>query len=85
MQQVHDRQFATLDDVPKTALTLTIPAITRVRELILNVPGKAKARAVQAAVEGPVTPDCPASVLQRHANTTVFLDRDSAELLTSAK
>jgi glucosamine-6-phosphate deaminase len=83
MQQVHDGQFPDFDSVPKTALTLTIPAIMRIPELILNVPGKAKAEAVRAAVEGPVTPDCPASVLQRHTNATLFLDRESAQLLSA--
>jgi glucosamine-6-phosphate deaminase len=80
-QQVHDGQFPDLDAVPKTALTLTIPAIMRIPDLILNVPGKAKAEAVRAAVEGPITNQCPASILQQHPNTTLFLDADSGALL----
>lgn len=78
MQQVHDGQFPSFDDVPSKALTLTIPAIVRIPALVLNVPGAAKAQAVAAAVEGPVTPHCPASILQEHHGATLFLDRDSA-------
>jgi glucosamine-6-phosphate deaminase len=81
MQQVHDGAFPQLSDVPRTALTLTIPAIMRIPKLIVNVPGKAKAEAVRQTVEGPVTPDCPASILQRHPDATLFLDADSAQLL----
>lgn len=81
MQQVHDGAFAQIDDVPRTALTMTIPAIVRIPKLILNVPGAAKAEAVRRTVEGKVTPDCPASILQRHPDATLFLDRESAQLL----
>jgi glucosamine-6-phosphate deaminase len=85
MQQVHDGQFPDLDAVPRTALTLTVPAIMRVPQLILNVPGKAKAQAVRATVEGEITNQCPASILQQHPNATLFLDTDSAGLLKTAK
>jgi glucosamine-6-phosphate deaminase len=47
------------------------------------VPGKAKADAVGRTVEGPVTPDCPASILQRHPNATLYVDAESARLLSS--
>jgi glucosamine-6-phosphate deaminase len=82
-QQVHDGQFPSIDDVPRTAVTLTIPALMQVPKLILNVPGANKARAVQCTVEGPVTPDCPASILQRHPDATLFLDEAAASLLAS--
>lgn len=82
-QQVHDGQFPDIDAVPTTAITLTVPALFRIPTLILNVPGVNKARAVQRTVEGPVTPDCPASILQRHSNATLFVDQDSASLLKS--
>lgn len=81
MQQVHDGAFRHILDVPRTALTLTIPAILRIPKLLLNVPGRAKAEAVRATVEGPVTPDCPASVLQRHPDVTLYVDAESARLL----
>jgi glucosamine-6-phosphate deaminase len=80
-QQVHDGCFATLDEVPQRALTVSVPALMRIPRLILAVPGKAKAAAVKAALDGPVTGDCPASILRRHPNATLYLDRDSAALL----
>jgi glucosamine-6-phosphate deaminase len=81
MQQVHDGAFRHILDVPRTALTLTIPAIMRIPKLIVNVPGSAKAEAVRRTVEGPVTPDCPASILQQHPDATLYVDSDSARLL----
>lgn len=81
-QQVHDGQFAGIDDVPRTAITLTVPALTRIPKLILNIPGTNKARAVQRTVEGPVTPECPASVLQRHPDATLLVDEAAASLLS---
>jgi glucosamine-6-phosphate deaminase len=80
-QQVHDGMFARLEDVPKQALSLTIPVFMRTPRAVCIVPGNAKARAVRAALEGPVTEACPASVLRRHPHATLFLDRDSAALL----
>jgi glucosamine-6-phosphate deaminase len=82
MQQVHDKQFPSLDAVPRTALTLTVPALTRIPSIVLNVPGRAKAEAVRQAVEGPVSPQCPASILQGHTGATLFLDAESATLLS---
>lgn len=81
-QQVFDGQFPHIMDVPRTAFTMTIPAIMRIPTLILNVPGKNKAEAVKRTLEGPVTPDCPASILQQHPNASLFLDAESASLLT---
>lgn len=81
-QQVHDRMFAKIEDVPKQALSLTIPVFMRTPRTVVIVPGSTKARAVKAALEGPVTEACPASILRRHPNATLFLDADSAALLT---
>jgi glucosamine-6-phosphate deaminase len=77
-QQVHDGVFARLEDVPPTALSLTIPFLMRVAEAVAIVPGRAKRAAVQAALEGPVTRACPASILRRHPRATLFLDDASA-------
>ncbi len=77
-QQVHDGCFATLDEVPRHAITLTVPALMRIPHLILAVPGPTKAEAVRAALDGPVTPSCPASILREHPNATLFLDHASA-------
>jgi glucosamine-6-phosphate deaminase len=81
-QQVHDGAFASLEDVPKQALSLTIPVFMRTARIVAVVPGSAKARAVRAALEGPVTEACPASILRRHVGATLFLDRDSSALLS---
>jgi glucosamine-6-phosphate deaminase len=77
-QQVNDGAFASLDAVPRTALSLTIPFLMRVPRVVAIVPGPAKRAAVKAALRGPVTRACPASVLRRHRDAALFLDEDSA-------
>ena len=77
-QQVHDGSFASLDEVPRTALSLTIPFLLKVPAAVAIVPGKAKRAAIAAALEGPVTRDCPASILRRHPAATLFVDDESA-------
>jgi glucosamine-6-phosphate deaminase len=84
VQQVHDGAFPTLSDVPNHAFTLTIPTLMAAHEIFVMVPGPAKANAVRAAIEGPVSNECPASILQTHPRVTLFLDRDSAALLARA-
>ena len=76
-QQVHDGGFARLEDVPISALTLTIPALLRGRELHCVVPGARKRAAVSAALRGEITPACPASILRTHPHATLYLDLDS--------
>jgi glucosamine-6-phosphate deaminase len=80
-QQVHDGGFARLEDVPRTAFSLTIPFVMRVARAIAIVPGPAKRAAIHAALDGPVTAACPASILRRHPNATLFLDEESAALV----
>jgi glucosamine-6-phosphate deaminase len=80
-QQVHDGAFASLDQVPRSALSLTVPFLLSVPRAVAIVPGPAKREAVRAALEGPVTTGCPASILRRHRNATLFLDGDSAAAL----
>jgi glucosamine-6-phosphate deaminase len=82
LQQVHDGAFARMEDVPHSALSMTIPVFLRAPHLVVTVPGRAKARAVRDALEGPIDPRCPASILRRHGGATLFLDRDSASLLS---
>ena len=79
MQQVHDGCFATLDDVPKYALTLTVPALMSAKCLICTVPAKTKAKAVKAMLEGACGEHCPATALRFHDHAKMFLDADSAE------
>ena len=84
-QQVDEGHFATDDDVPARALTVTIPALLRAERVLAIVPEARKAAPVRAAVEGPVTTACPASILQRTPHATIFLDPDSAHLLSPGR
>ncbi|MBC7256990.1 MAG: glucosamine-6-phosphate deaminase, partial [Chloroflexi bacterium] len=81
MQQVGEGHFATLDDVPKQALSLTIPALMAPKHLLVVVPERRKAQAVRAALKGPITPECPASILRRQPHAVLYLDLESASLL----
>jgi glucosamine-6-phosphate deaminase len=80
-QQVGEGHFKTLDDVPKQALSLTVPALLAPKHVLAIVPEKRKAEAVRASLKGPVTPQCPASILRTRPNVTMYLDRESASLL----
>jgi glucosamine-6-phosphate deaminase len=79
-QQTGEGWFATLDDVPRRAISMSIRQILKSREIVCTVPDERKAVAVRDALEGPVTPDVPASILQEHAATTLFLDAPAASL-----
>jgi len=81
-QQVGEGHFPDLNAVPQYAFTLTIPALCAVRRMLCIVPEQRKAVAVRAALEGPIQPACPASILRRQSHGTLFLDADSAGLLT---
>ena len=72
------RFFDSIDQVPKLCMTQGLGTISDAREILLVAQGRSKAQAVAAAVEGPVTSMCPASVLQLHPRVTVVLDRDAA-------
>jgi glucosamine-6-phosphate deaminase len=80
-QQVNDGCFPTLEEVPRTALSLTVPLLLSVPRAVAIVPGPAKRAAIAAALQGPVTTACPASVLRRHRDATLFLDDESAARL----
>jgi glucosamine-6-phosphate deaminase len=80
-QQVNDGAFRTIDDVPHRALSLTIPTIMARPRLFAIVPGPAKRDAIKSTIEGPVATTCPASILRRHPDAHLFIDRDSASLL----
>jgi glucosamine-6-phosphate deaminase len=81
MQQVGEGWFAGLADVPTQALSMSVRQILKSRHIFCMVPDERKAAAVQAALEGPVTPDVPASILQTHASMRLFLDPASASRL----
>lgn len=78
-QQVHDGCFASLEEVPRQAVTLTIPQLTPPEAtLVITVPGPTKAQAVYHTLCGPITEACPASILRRHPHATLVLDRAAA-------
>ena len=80
-QQMGEGWFKTIDDVPRQAISLSIRQIMKSRCIICSVPDVRKAKAVQTCMEGPVTPQAPSSILQKHPNALVYLDPDSASLL----
>jgi glucosamine-6-phosphate deaminase len=77
-QQVNDGCFEKLDDVPKSALTLTMSLIMSVPEAIAVVPTGFKKEAVTKTATGEISTACPASILRKHNNAAVYLDRESA-------
>jgi glucosamine-6-phosphate deaminase len=80
-QQLGEGWFPSLDAVPRRAISMSIRQILKSRRIVLSVPDSRKAAAVRAAVEGEVSPACPASILQRHAGTALYLDPPAAALL----
>ena len=81
-QQVNDRSFRNLESVPRKAITLTLPTIFSAKFIYCMVPAITKARAVKKTLQGPITTDCPATILRRHENATLFLDKDSAKFIS---
>lgn len=80
-QQFGEGWFTQLDDVPLQAITMSVRQIMKASEIICSVPDARKATAVRRALTGPVTPEVPASILQQHPQTTVFLDQESSAML----
>ncbi len=83
-QQHGEGWFPTFDDVPKQAISMSVQQILKSKAIVCTVPDERKAEAVAASVEGPVTPDVPAAILQNHSQTSLYLDRAAASKLTSA-
>ncbi len=80
-QQVNDGCFASIDQVPTHALTVTVPALVRAPYLFCIVPAPSKAWAVKETLTGSIDEHCPASVLRTHDHAILYLDRDSAAQL----
>ncbi|SDE96017.1 6-phosphogluconolactonase [Terriglobus roseus] len=78
VQQVEEGLFPTLEDVPKFAVTLSIPRLLRARKLFCCVPGALKTAAVTRAFTGPIDTSSPASILREHTGCTLYLDVQSA-------
>lgn len=74
MQQVHDGCFSAFDEVPKHAVTVTIPTLLSVAHMVSIVPGPSKRDAVSRTLTGPITEDCPASILRTHSDCAMFVD-----------
>jgi glucosamine-6-phosphate deaminase len=83
-QQLGEGWFSSLSEVPRQAISMSVRQILKAEEIICVVPDARKARAVAACFEGEISPRVPASILRTHPNATVYLDRSSAALLTSA-
>ena len=81
-QQVNEGWFNSIPEVPARAISMSVKQILKSREIIAVVPGAQKARAVKACLEGEISPLAPASILRTHPNTTIYLDTESASLLT---
>ena len=77
----NSRFFASRDEVPRQAISMGIKSIMAARRIILLASGAGKAKAVYEMVQGPVTPEHPASVLQLHPQVIIILDQEAASLL----
>jgi glucosamine-6-phosphate deaminase len=83
-QQVGEGWFTRFEDVPETAVTISIQQILKAREILVIVPDARKADAVKATLEGEIGPAVPASILRTHPNVTLFLDEPAASRLDAA-
>jgi len=84
-QQVGESWFTDLSEVPKRAISMSVRQILKSKAILAVVPEARKAQAVKSCFEGEISPLAPASILRTHAHTTVFLDKDSAALLSPEK
>jgi glucosamine-6-phosphate deaminase len=83
-QQVGEAWFANISQVPQRAISMSARQILKAQEILAVVPGIRKAPAVKACVESSISPMVPASILRTHPNATVYLDKESASLLSPA-
>jgi glucosamine-6-phosphate deaminase len=84
-QQLGEGWFPRFEDVPARAISMSIRQILKSREILAVVPDRRKAAAVRDCLEQPVSPLRPASILREHPRATLYLDLDSASLLSSAR
>jgi glucosamine-6-phosphate deaminase len=80
-RRANARIFDDPQDVPKHALTMGVGSILQARAILLVAKGKDKAEAIRRALKGPITTDCPASLLQLHPRVVCMLDQEAGELL----
>ncbi len=81
-QQFNEGWFATMDDVPKRAISMSIRQILKSKAIVCSVPDARKAQAVKDCVERPISNKYPAGILRTHPNCQLFLDKNSASLLS---
>ena len=81
-QQMGEGWFEILEEVPLQAISMSIRQIMKIENIVCSVPDLRKAEAVESAIEGPVTPDLPASILQHHQKVKIFLDQKAASGLS---
>jgi glucosamine-6-phosphate deaminase len=82
MQQVGEGWFASMAEVPTHAISMSVRQILRAAKIYCSVPDSQKADAVAATLEGPITPDVPASILRQHDAATLIIDQASASKLS---
>ncbi|MEK3912890.1 glucosamine-6-phosphate deaminase [Paenibacillus sp. FSL H7-0331] len=80
-RKANARYFDSIDEVPTHALTMGVGTILKAKMILLIVKGGDKAEIVQRALKGPITTDCPASLLQTHPHLVVLLDSEAGRLL----
>ncbi|MBQ9097379.1 MAG: 6-phosphogluconolactonase [Clostridia bacterium] len=80
-QQVGEGWFATVDDVPKQAVSMTVHQILQCEKIVSCVPYKVKANAIKATLENDVTNTIPATIMKGHKDFVLYVDRDSASLV----
>ncbi|MBQ7278240.1 MAG: glucosamine-6-phosphate deaminase [Clostridia bacterium] len=80
-REANKRFFASIDDVPTHAVTMGIKTVMQAKSIILMATGPAKAPIMKQMLQGPVTEEVPASVLQLHPDVTVYMDFEAASLL----
>lgn len=83
-QQVGEGWFADISEVPRKAISMSVRQIMKSREILVVVPDARKAEAVKLCFEGEIGPMAPASILRTHAKATVYLDKESAAMLSEA-
>lgn len=84
LQQAHEGWFTDIAEVPAQAISMSIRQILKAKEIIAVVPDSRKAQALKICLEGEISPMLPASILRTHPDVTIYLDRNSAALLTAA-
>jgi glucosamine-6-phosphate deaminase len=82
-QQVREGWFATIDDVPKQAISMSVYQIMQCRHIVSCVPYSVKAKAIKDMMENPLTHLVPATMLKEHSDITLYLDKDSASLINN--